>query len=172
MSNAALVKLRDWYQAREPREQQVLLWGGIAALAILLFGSLWQLDSRVDRARADVERKRLDLAFMQAASAEIIAAGPVRMAANTGEPLVVIVDRAARESGLAQALGASEGVPPDGLRVRFNAAPFDALVAMTARLAQQHGVSVSTASVERAAEPGSVNATFTLRSSASPSGPR
>jgi general secretion pathway protein M len=172
MSNAALVKLRDWYQAREPREQQVLLWGGIAALAILLFGSLWQLDSSVDRARADVERKRLDLAFMQAASAEIIAAGPVRMAANTGEPLVVIVDRAARESGLAQALGASEGVPPDGLRVRFNAAPFDALVAMTARLAQQHGVSVSTASVERAAEPGSVNATFTLRSSASPSGPR
>lgn len=172
MKDFGIARLRDWYQAREPREQQVLFWGGIAALAILLMGSLWKLDSSVDRARAEVERKRLDLAFMQAASAEILAAGPVRMAASTSEPLVVIVDRAARESGLAQALGASEGVAPDGLRVRFNAAPFDALVAMTARLAQQHGVFVSTASVERAAEPGSVNATFTLRSSRSTSGPR
>jgi general secretion pathway protein M len=168
MSGSAVARLRDWYQAREPREQRILLWGGLAAAAIVLVGSLWQLNSAVAQRRDDVERKRLDLAFMQAASAEIIAAGPVRAAADTGEPIVVVVDRAAREAGLAQSLGASEAVPPAALRVRFNAASFDALVAMTAQLAQQHGVTVSSASVERAAEPGTVNATFTLR----PSGAR
>jgi general secretion pathway protein M len=163
VSGSALEQLQQWFQAREPREQRILVWGGCAAIAIVLFGSLWQFNSAVARTRDNVERKRLDLAFMQAASAEIIAAGPLRTAAATGESIVVIVDRAAREAGLAQSLGASEAVPPDGLRVRFNAASFDALVAMTARLAQQHGIAVSTASVERAAEPGSVNATFTLR---------
>lgn len=163
---SALESLRDWYLSREPRERQTLLWGGLAAGAILLGGSLWQLNSAVAKARADVERKRLDLAFMQAASAEIIAAGPMRVATAGSEPLVVVVDRAAREAGLAQALGSSEAVPPDGLRARFNGASFDALVAMTARLAQQHGIVVSSASVERAADSGSVNATFTLRPAA------
>lgn len=166
MSGRALQQLQQvqqWYQSRDPREQRILLWGACAAIAIVLIGSLWQVNSAVARKRDSVERKRSDLAFMQAASAEIIAAGPLRTATANGEPLVVLVDRAAREAGLAQSLGASEAVPPDGLRVRFNAASFDALVAMTARLAQQHGIAVSTASVERAADAGSVNATFTLR---------
>jgi general secretion pathway protein M len=163
MSGGALGQLQRWFQSREPREQRMLSWGAAAALAIVLIGSLWQLNSAVARTRDNVERKRLDLAFMQAASAEIIAAGPVRTVAASGESIVVIVDRAAREAGLAQSLGASEAVPPDGLRVRFNAASFDALVAMTARLAQQHGIAVSTASVERAADAGNVNAIFTLR---------
>jgi general secretion pathway protein M len=158
-----LERVRQWYDTREAREQRVLVTGACAAIGIVLIGSLWQLNSAVARTRDSVERKRLDLAFMQAASAEIIAAGPVRTAVASGESIVVIVDRAAREAGLAQSLGASEAVPPDGLRVRFSAASFDALVAMTARLSQQHGIAVTTASVERAAEAGNVNATFTLR---------
>jgi type II secretory pathway component PulM len=39
---------------------------------------------------------------------------------------------------------------------------------MTARLAQQQGISVSAASVERTAEPGRVNATLTLHGAATP----
>jgi type II secretory pathway component PulM len=162
---AALDRLRQWHDGLGERDQRVLRWGAAGALAILLVGGLWQAQSAVAGTRDAVERKRLDLAFMQAASAEIIAAGPSRAPAS-GEPLLVIVDRAARESGLAGAIGASEPVAPDGLRIRFGAASFDALVAMTARLAQQYGIGVAAASVERGTEPGAVNATLTFRSAA------
>lgn len=165
--SALLDRLGAWYQSREEREQRVLRWGGAAAVLIVVLGSLWQLHAAVQRVADRVERKRMDLAFAQAASAEILAAGPLRAAApgaGADAPLVVLVDGAAREAGLAAQLGASEAVPPNGMRVRFNAASFDALVAMTARLAQQHGVGVAAASVERGAEPGKVNATLTLQS--------
>ncbi len=157
-----LDRLRRRVDGLDERDRRVLGWGGATALAILVAGGLWQAQSSVARMREAVERKRLDLAFMQAASAEIVAAGPTR-AFSTEEPLLVIVDRAARESGLAGAIGASETVPPNALRIRLGGASFDAVVAMTSRLAQQHGVSVVAASIERAAQSGTVNATLTLR---------
>jgi general secretion pathway protein M len=168
MNVSALASLQSWFAQREPREQRILLIGGVAAVLILLVGGLLALRGAVDAAQARVDRKQQDLAFLQSASAEVLAAGPVRPGAVSSEPIVVVVDRAAREAGLAESLGSSEAVPPSGLRVRFNAASFDALVGMTARLAQQQGIAVSAAAVERTAEPGRVNATLTLRSSASP----
>lgn len=165
MSVASVDRLRRWYDGLAERDRRVLRWGVAAALVILVVGALWQTQAAVARTRDAVERKRLDLAFMQAASAEIIAAGPSRPLGSE-EPLLVLVDRAAREAGLAGSIGASEPVAPDGLRVRFGAASFDSLVAMTARLAQQHGVAVTAANVDRGAEPGAVNATLTFRSAA------
>jgi general secretion pathway protein M len=168
VSGAALASLQSWYSQREPREQRILLLGGIAAVAIIIVAALLLLRGSVDAAQSRVERKQQDLAFLQSGSAEVLAAGPVRGGGASSEPIVVVVDRAAREAGLAESLGSSEAVPPNGLRVRFNAASFDALVGMTARLAQQQGIAVTAAAVERTAEPGRVNATLTLRSSATP----
>lgn len=167
MTNAAIDRLRRWYESLAERDQRLLRWGAVLALAIVSVGGLWQAQSSVARTREAVERKRLDLAFVQAASAEILAAGPIRTA-GSAEPLLVLVDRAAREAGLAAAIVSSESIAPDGLRVRLDAASFDSLVAMTARLAQLHGVVVAAASVERGAAEGTVNATLTFRSSAPP----
>ena len=168
MSGSALASLQSWYAQREPREQRILAFGGVAAIVIVILGGMLALRGSVAAAQARVDRKQQDVAFLQSGSAEVLAAGPVRVASAASEPIVVVVDRAAREAGLAESLGSSEAVPPSGLRVRFNAASFDALVGMTARLAQQQGITVTAAAVERTAEPGRVNATLTLRSSASP----
>ncbi len=170
MNLPGLQGLRDWYAGREPREQRVLLFGGIAALAIVVLGGLWQVRSTVTQLEARVDRKRQDLQFMQAASAEIIAAGPAlanRIVGAPAEPLVVVLDRAARESGLIDALGSSEAVGA-GLRVRFNAASFDALVGLVTRLSQQNGIVVDSATIERAGAAGTVNATLTLQPSSPP----
>jgi general secretion pathway protein M len=76
----------------------------------------------------------------------------------------VIVDRSARESGLASALSGSEPGGPGSLSVRLEKAPFDALVGWLARLAQQNGVSVDSAVIERTGAPGLVNANIVLHS--------
>ena len=72
------------------------------------------------------------------------------------------MDRSARESGLGSALSGSEPGGPGTLSVRLEKAPFDALIAWLARLAQQNGVAVDSATIEKAGAPGLVNAAIVL----------
>jgi len=80
-----------------------------------------------------------------------------------GLKIPVLVDRSARESGLAQSLTGSQPSGDGGLRVQLEKAPFNAMVTWLARLAQTNGVRVESASVDMAGEPGLVNAGVVLR---------
>ena len=82
-----------------------------------------------------------------------------------GESLLVIVDRSAREAGLANALSGSEPGGPGNLSVRLEKASFDMLVGWLARLAQQNGVTVDSAIIEKSGVPGLVNANIVLHTS-------
>src|SRR5205823_6642849 len=114
------------------------------------------LDRSVAHAHERLARKRADLTWMQGVALELAASAPPPAA--TGESLLVIIDRSARESGLAGALEGSEPGGPGSLSVRLAKAPFDALVGWLARLAQQNGISVESATIEKTDTPGLVNA--------------
>ena len=148
--------------ALAPRERRLLLVGAAAAAAILIFGMLIPLDRSVTHAQQRLAKKRADLSWMQSVAPQIALLPPA--AAANGESLLVIVDRSARESGLASALSGSEPGGPGSLSVRLEKAPFDALVGWLARLAQQNGVSVDSAVIERTGAPGLVNANIVLHS--------
>jgi general secretion pathway protein M len=146
-----------------PERDQRLLAGGLAlAAAILLFGVVIPLDRSVAHAHERLARKHADLTWMQGVAPELAASAPP--AAATGESLLVIIDRSARESGLAGALAGSEPGGPGSLSVRLAKAPFDTLVGWLGRLAQQNGVSVESASIEKADANGLVNAAIVLHS--------
>ena len=82
----------------------------------------------------------------------------------TGESLLVIIDRSARESGLASAITGSEPGAAGSLSIRLEKAPFDTLIAWLARLSQQNGVYVDSATIEKGGAPGLVNAALVLHS--------
>jgi general secretion pathway protein M len=142
------------------RERRMLIGGAVAALLLLIFGILLPLNRSVAHAQARLAQKHADLSWMQSVAPEIAAASPPPAA--SGEPLLVIVDRSARESGLAGALAGSEPGAPGSLSIRLEKAPFDSLVMWLARLARQNGVSVQSATIERAGAPGLVNAAIVL----------
>jgi general secretion pathway protein M len=146
--------------ARSPREQRLVMAGGVLAALLVLFGILLPLDRSVAHAQQRLARKHADLSWMQSVAPEIAASAPPPSA--TGESLLVIVDRSARESGLASALAGSDPGGPGRLSVRLEKAPFDSLIAWLARLAQQNGVSVDSANIEKAGGPGIVNAALVL----------
>jgi general secretion pathway protein M len=148
--------------ALAPRERRLLLAGAVAAAAILIFGMLIPLDHSVTNAQQRLAKKRADLSWMQSVAPQIAVLPPA--AAVNGESLLVVVDRSARESGLASALSGSEPGGPGSLSVRLEKAPFDALIGWLARLAQQNGVSVDSAVIERTGAPGLVNANIVLHS--------
>jgi len=161
LRSLSLESLLDSYAARSQRERRMLALGAIAAAAIFLFGVLMPLNRSVTHAQQRLAKKHADLAWMRAVAPEIAASAPPP-AAN-GESLLVIVDRSARESGLAKALAGSEPGGPGSLSVRLEKAPFDQLITWLAHLSQQNGVIVDSATIEKTGAPGLVNAAIVLR---------
>jgi general secretion pathway protein M len=154
-------KVRAWYAGLQEREQRVVAIGGVAvAVLVLVLGILTPLQSAVSSAAKRNEAKREDLAWMQVNAPEIRAAGN-QLAEDTGEAPVVLVDRVAREAGLG---GALRGTQPNGtgVRVQLEAAPFDTLVTWLATLDERYGLAIESITVDRAAQPGLVNASITF----------
>ena len=152
--------LLQWYQAREPRERRVLQLGGSVVALVLLFGIWLNLHGRLASADTRLAAKRGDLAWLQA-QAPALAARPVGVP-RTEESLVVLIDRVARESGIAAALGSSQQSGANGYRVRLEKASFDGMVSFLSQLMQRDGVVVESATVDATDSTGIVNATLVL----------
>lgn len=154
--------LKVWYRGLAARERRFVLIGGCAALAIVLLMGVLPLARSAAALEQRVATKRADLAWMRGAAPALASAGPVSDAAATPESLVVTVDRTAREANLGEALARSEPAGNGGQRVQLENARFDVLVAWLARLRQQHGIRVVSATVERTDQPGLVSASVEL----------
>jgi general secretion pathway protein M len=144
------------------RDRRTLAVGGAAAAILFILAVVLPLDHRVSRLHDQVSTKQADLVWMRSAAPEIAAAGPMR--STSGESLIVIVDQSARESGLGGALAGSQPSGRGGLSVQLEKAPFDTLVGWLARLSQQNGVQIESATIDSAGSPGTVNASLVLKS--------
>lgn len=158
----SLDALAQWLAQLSGRERRMVAAGALLAPVLLVVGVLLPLDHSVAQAHARLLKKRTDLEWMQGVAPEL-AASPAPPS-GAGESLLVIVDRSARESGLAGSLAGSEPAGPQALSLRLQKAPFDQLVAWLARLAQQNGIRVDSATIDGAGAPGMVNAAVVLHS--------
>jgi general secretion pathway protein M len=149
--------LARWFEALSERDRRIAQVGAVLAAVLLVVGVLLPLDRSVAQLHERLAKKRNDLAWMQGVAPELAASPQPPSAA--GESLLVIVDRSARESGLA---GSQRARGPGGLSLRLQKAPFDTLIAWLARLAQQNGIRVDSASIDSAGSPGLVNAAVVL----------
>lgn len=139
--------LTAWYEKQSERDQRVLRWGSVIVALIILLGIFVPLQRALSQARTRLAEQQADLAWMRSMAPTLAAAGPGSAAAPTGESLVVLIDRTARESGLAQALTGSQPTGNGSMRVQLENADFNLLVGWVSRLASQHDVRVESASV-------------------------
>ena len=149
------------YDTLSPREQNMVKFGAIALVLILIFGVLMPLDSSVAKARTRIAKKQQDLVWMKGVAPFLAAQGPAHQ--NNGESLIVIVDRSARESGLGNSLAGTDPSGAGGIQVRLEKAPFDAIIGWLSRLSQQNGIGVEGATIDGAGAPGVVNAAIVLK---------
>jgi general secretion pathway protein M len=154
----------DWYSRQSERDQRVLRWGGIAALAIVLLLILLPLQRNLSQARARVSQQQTDLAWMRRMAPTLAAAGPGPLAtgAQPAESLVVLIDRSARESGLAQALTGSQPAGNNAMTVRLENADFNLLLGWMSRMVAQHELRVESATITGSGSAGVVNASVQL----------
>jgi type II secretory pathway component PulM len=153
------MNLATWYGSLAERERKTVLYGGIVAMVALLAGGLWQLQAATEAAAARVEAKRADLAWMQAVTPRLQAMPRAR----SNESLPLLVDRTARDAGLSQSLAGADPAGSGGLRVRFEAAPFDAMIVWLGRIQQDRGLVVESASIDGTDTEGLVNVSLVLR---------
>lgn len=163
--DALIGSARAWLAGLSPRERtMVLAAGAVAAVAVLYLALVMPLTTMANRREARVESKAADLAWMRQVAPAVTAAAQTGGAVDTptGESLVVLVDRTAREAGLGGALRDQSPNGENGLRLRLEAAAFDTLVEWLGRLQQRHGVHIEAANFDATGNPGLVNASVTL----------
>jgi general secretion pathway protein M len=161
--DAALQSIKTWYQGLKSNERQLVIAAavllGIALVYLLL---LAPLSRAVNTREARVERKQQDLVWMRGVSGpmqQLIATQP---GGNAGESLVVVIDRSARQAGIANSLAGQTPNGDNGIRVRLENAPFDNLVIWLSNLQQQYGIAIESASIDRTGKPGVVSASIVL----------
>lgn len=157
--------LNSWYQMLAAREQRAVCIGGVAGAVLLLLAVLVPFERHVAAASQRVQTKQADLAWLHSMGPQLAALAATNAGDGTGssgESLVALADRVARESGIARSL---TSLPSgDGaLSVRLEKVPFDSLVHWVGTLVHQHGITVVSASIDGGAAAGIVGATFVLR---------
>src|ERR1700734_4533794 len=154
-------RLLQYLQRLQPRERRMVLFGALAALLLIIVATVLPLQRSVAATQQRVERKRDDLQWLrsmapQLAGLQVTAPPPLR------ESLVVLVDRTARESGLAKSLVGSQPSGDGGLNVRLDQTPFDTLIGWLSQLRELYGGRGDSATIDAAKGSGNVTATLVL----------
>ncbi len=158
--------MNEWWQSRQARERRTLAIGAAIVAAMVYYFLLWQPAHQGIQAKEQrLAQLRNDVAWMEQAGAryqKLADRGDTASSGAGNEALYALADRTAREAGLGDAI---QGVTPEQdnrVRVNLSGVGFDAMVQWLATLRRDFQVRTATASVERIAEPGQVNARLVL----------
>ena len=158
-------QLRDKFNALQPRERIIIIGGAVLVLLVAIYVlALAPLYGAVSAQAKRVAQKEGDLAWMRSVSGEVavLSANAPSRPGPSNESLVVLIDRAARECGLGASLTGQTPNGEHGIRVRLESAEFDKLMVCLGTLQQVHAVDVESATIDRTAKPGLVNANLVL----------
>ena len=162
-------KLKDWYYGLKPRERMIISGGAVLVVLTAIYVlALAPFYSSVSTLAENVETKKADLAYMRSVAGELQALNATQpmVATPTGESLVVLVDRTAREAGLSSALTGQTPNGENGIRVRLESAAFDMAVMWLGNLELSHAVAIESATFDRTSTPGLVNISLVLNRAA------
>jgi type II secretory pathway component PulM len=151
-------RLQSAYAGLQPREQLFVRVGGVLLAVLVCVGLPIRLHGLAQKAAARVTAKQADLAYLQSVTPTLSAAPPPQDTV----PLVNVVDATTREGGLSGNLKGTEPSGNESLRVRFEGASFEQLTNWFIRIGRDYGVSVQSATIDRADGPGLVNASIVL----------
>lgn len=155
-----LAALNTWYSSLPGRDKN-LLGITIALLGVTLFYLMvWEpLHQGRDQAQQKLKSQQETYAWMQSASGEVrsLQNAGTRPASST-QPIALILENSARISGLKQHINKIESSGRNGANAQIDSASFDQMLVWLNTLEQQHGVTVTTATIERNEQPGTISA--------------
>lgn len=154
--------VQEWLNGLEQRERLIVLVGGVLVILMMFYAFLIDpLYSGVSERETRIAEKQALLGWMEAQAASMPKGGRARP--TGGGNVMVLFSQAVRRSGLdSYNKGTTPTQNTDGLRVRFEAAPFDKLIPVLGDLSATHSLMVTQASMETARTTGTIDARITL----------
>lgn len=154
--------VQAWFTQLAPRERIMVVTCGIVIVMALIW-SLLIKPVYIGSAELEdrVAQKQAQLASLQELASQINTDGQSGTRTGRSESIVVVIDRTTRSRQLAQYLKRNQ---PDGntsVRLRFEGAPFDVLVAWLGELKQSYGMTMVTANFDEAGT-GRVNCSLVI----------
>lgn len=154
-----LEKWKDQFLALQSRERWLIACGAaLVLLAALYVLAIAPLNRAVAERSERIAQKQSDLAWMRGVAGQVAAAGRAAGPGGANESLIVIIANSANQNGIGDSLTGQTPTGNNSVRVRLENANFDAMVVWIGRLQQQYGITVESASIDRAANPGEVSA--------------
>ncbi len=154
--------LQHWYHSLQPRERIMVIATAIIMVITIFYLTVWEpLHKGLDSAEQEYQSNLNNLQWMQQAAAEVRAlksSGSSARNTASNQPVTLVVEQAANNSAIKNNISKLESSSNDGARVALNAASFDQMLIWLNVLEQNHGIRVSSASIERSDKPGTVNA--------------
>ena len=154
---------RARWEALGARERRVTSALAVAFGATLFYLLLWSpVESGLARARPRLASVQAQLARVQDQAAVVAKVRATPRVAPPANP-VVALGQAAERNGLREQLKRVDAEGPGAVRVQIEGASFTALMAWLIELQEQTGLRPESATLERHANPGTVNARLLLR---------
>jgi general secretion pathway protein M len=164
--------MNAWWKRLRERERWIVSSGLGLALALLLYGLVWQpLRTQLKNLRQGVAEQRAELARMRTIAEEVkrlsafANTSEEAAQADSGQSLLLLVDRKAKTAGLNETIKRVEPQGVNQLRIQLEQVNFDQMIRWLDSLAQEHGIAVDNANIDRQTSSGRVDARLILRSS-------
>ena len=149
-----------WYSSLPKRDQHLLIATTLFLIVTLFYVMLWEpMHHGRDLQQQKLKSQQDIHSWMQSASKEVatLKRSSSRKVASK-QALTLILENSARVSGLKKYINKIESSGKTGARVKIESASFDQLLVWLNTLEKQHGVSITTANIERNIEAGTISA--------------
>jgi type II secretory pathway component PulM len=154
----------DWWTQLAPRERNLVAVCGVFIVGALIWTlGIQPLYKGSAKLAEQVVEKESQLANLQELASQISPGGDSKTSAtaSTNESIVVVIDKTTRSRSLAAYLKRNQPEGTNGVRLRFEGAPFDVLVQWIGELNKTYGMSMVSASFDDAGT-GRVNCSIVL----------
>ena len=149
-----------WYGGLPTRDRNLLIAITILLVITLFYLIVWEpIHQGKDLQQQKLKSQQEIYSWMQSASSEVMTlkrSGTRKIASK--QPLALILENSAKISGLKKHINKIESSGKNGARVKIDSASFDQLLVWLNTLETQHGVTITTASIERNDKAGTVSA--------------
>ena len=157
--------MKEWFYKLAPRERLLVSIAAVlAGITLIVMLGIRPIISNAAKGHERVSDKRELLFEIERVAKRI---GP-QNGSGKGAPgvdnqsLVVIVDRTTRSHGLAPYLKRNQPDGSSSIRLRFEDAPFDAVIEWLGIIKNQHGLITTAANIDKSGVAGRINCNLTL----------
>jgi len=161
-----LEEIRNWYHGLQQRERQLVLAASVVVITTLLYLVIWEPVHKGLNEQTQKHKVQVDIfEWMQTAATEVSAlkaTGAAKRRTSSTQPVTLVVEQSAATAGLKPYVRKLESTSDKGARITIDEASFDQILLWLNTLQVQHGISVSSANIDRVDKPGAVNARMTL----------